>query len=45
MENFGYLYSVAVVAGGLVGYIKKGSLPYWHPLAWPKVSLKAIRTV
>ena len=24
MENFGYLYSIAVVAGGLVGYVKKG---------------------
>jgi len=25
MENFGYLYSVAIVAGGIVGYVKKGN--------------------
>lgn len=25
MENFGYVYSIAVAAGGLVGYVKKGS--------------------
>ena len=24
MENLGYLYSVAIAAGGIVGYVKKG---------------------
>jgi len=28
MENFGYLYSIAVAAGGIVGYVKKGKKLY-----------------
>ena len=29
MENLGYLYSIAVAAGGIVGYVKKGKC-YMH---------------
>ena len=25
MENFGYLYSIAVAAGGVAGYVRKGN--------------------
>lgn len=25
MENLGYLYSIAIAAGGVMGYVKKGS--------------------